>query len=487
MGIQAFCVHGHFYQPPREDPLTGKIPVEPGAAPYQNWNERIHEHCYRPNAELGNFGKISFNIGPTLMEWMASFDPATVRMIVAQDRKNLDAFGVGNAMAQPYNHTILPLASRLDKQTQIRWGITDFQARFGHAPIGMWLPETAVDEETLDVMAQNGIQYTILAPWQAEDPNIDITQPYKVSLPEGRTMTVFFYDQDLSTRVSFDPGSTMNADYFLLNAVLPRFASFNGTGSNQPHLLMVASDGELYGHHQQFRDQFLNRLMTSDMDDRGVRATYPGLWLRDFPAQKMTTIRSYSSWSCHHGVIRWMGPCSCTPQSDWKAPLRLAINELAKRMDEVFLETARQYFVDPWETRDRYIHVLLRQQTAEEIILESATKKIYPDEMRRLELLLRAQYDRQRMYTSCGWFFDDFDRIEPRNNVAYATQAIWNTFLATGIDLTEVAAAWLKPVRSRRSGMKANDVFSQHLQRAQQTTNLELPTPLAILRPESLN
>src|SRR5512140_3638531 len=182
----AFSVHGHFYQPPREDPLSGEIPIEPGAAPYRNWNERINAHCYRPNAELGNFERISFNVGPTLMEWMAKNDPETLSRIVEQERRNLDKFGVGNGMAQAYNHTILPLASPQDKVTQVRWGIADFEYHFGHEPQGMWLPETAADDETLWVLADCGIECTILAPWQAapvEGETLDPTHPYQIQLP----------------------------------------------------------------------------------------------------------------------------------------------------------------------------------------------------------------------------------------------------------------------------------------------------------------
>ncbi len=181
MSIKAFCIHGHFYQPPREDPLTGVIPIELGAAPYANWNERILAECYRPNAELGNFAKISYNVGPTLMTWMAGRDPVTYARIIAQDKENFNRHGVGNAMAQSYNHTILPLANHLDKITQIRWGMADFQFRFGHRPLGMWLPETAIDYETLSILVEEGIEYTLLAPWQAATDHED----FKSSLLGG--------------------------------------------------------------------------------------------------------------------------------------------------------------------------------------------------------------------------------------------------------------------------------------------------------------
>ena len=193
-GVKAFCVHGHFYQPPRKDPITGQIPLEPGAAPFRNWNERIHFQCYQPNAEEGNFERISFNIGPTLAQWMAETHPDNLKQIIEQDQYNYQKYGVGNAMAQSYNHTIMPLALRHDKITQVRWGICDFETRFGHAPSGMWLPETAVDIETLEVLVECGIEFTILAPWQADTDRLDASQPYVVDLINGKKITVFFYN-----------------------------------------------------------------------------------------------------------------------------------------------------------------------------------------------------------------------------------------------------------------------------------------------------
>src|SRR6266511_270860 len=216
MTARSLCIHGHFYQPPREDPLIGAIPHEAGAEPYRNWNERSHAEFYRPNAVRGNFARISFNIGPTLFCWMESYDPATYRLIVEQDGANVRRHGVGSAIAQCYNHTIMPLATRADKETQIAWGIADFTHRFRRRPQGMWLPETAVDAETLAIMADFGIEFTILAPWQAEADALDTTEPYRVNLPGGRSIAAFFYHQGLSGRVCFDSAMTTNADTFAL-------------------------------------------------------------------------------------------------------------------------------------------------------------------------------------------------------------------------------------------------------------------------------
>ncbi len=465
MNNLAFSVHGHFYQPPREDPLTGEIPIEPGAAPYRNWNELINARCYRPNAELGNFERISFNMGPTLLEWMAKHDSETLDRIVDQERRNLEKYGIGNGMAQAYNHTILPLASLEDKFTQVRWGLADFEFRFGHEPQGMWLPETAADDETLWVLAECGVQFTILAPWQANAENLNPSIPYRVPLPGGREITVFFYNQDLSTRVSFDPGATVNADRFVLEGLLPKYRLHKGQGL-EPQLVMIASDGELYGHHQPFRDKFLSYLMDGALKQQPVKSTFPGLWLRDHPAKDTMTIHQKSSWSCHHGVTRWSGSCGCTPNNEWKEPLRDGLKKIAELIDEQYIEVAGRYFNDPWELRHQYIHVIHQTTTLEELVLAQADHPVSRQTLHELRLLLRAQYERQRMFTSCGWFFDDFDRIEPRNNVNYAAQAVLLTEKAMEVDLTADSLKALKNVRSWRTGLCADDVFKKHIARA---------------------
>jgi hypothetical protein len=465
MSNQSFGIHGHFYQPPREDPITGDIPLEPGAAPYRNWNERIHDQCYRPNAELGNFEFISFNIGPTLMHWMREFDPDTVSKIVMQERINLNRYGVGNAIAQSYHHTILPHAFREDKITQVKWGIADFEYHFGHKPLGMWLPETAVDLETLEVLVDCGIEFTILAPWQADVENVDITQPYWVELPEGKRIAVFFYHQGLSTRVSFDPGATTNADHFVWDTLQPEFR-LNGQNREKSHMILIASDGELYGHHQPFREKFLAHLMNGAIKDQPFKATYPGLWLRLNPPKLTIKIRERTSWSCLHGITRWAGSCSCTPNSGWKAPLRQALNEVAKIVDEVYVKTLSPLFPEIWKIRHRYIHVILGELDIKELLSIDSPEKLDPGDERKIQLLLQAQYERQRIFTSCGWYFDDFDRIEPRNNVAYAAQAVWLTYLATGIDLAPKAAEFLHTVKSWRSGLRADAVFMHCIERA---------------------
>jgi alpha-amylase/alpha-mannosidase (GH57 family) len=469
MMTRALCIHGHFYQPPREDPLTGAVPEEIGAAPYRNWNERIHAECYRANAELGNFERISFNVGPTLFDWMARHDPGTSRRIVEQDRANVRQFGVGNAIAQAYNHAIMPLATSADKRTQVAWGIADFIHRFGRKPQGMWLPETAVDIETLTIMAQQGIAFTLLAPWQADAQSLDPTEPYRVDLPGGRSIAVFFYHQALSGRVSFDPALTSNADAFALHDLPWQYHS-EKLQRGEPHLLLVATDGELYGHHQPFRDLFLAHLLKSAGPQSGIAPTFPALWMREHPPRRTVGIRERTSWSCHHGVARWAADCGCTPTgSSWKAELRGALDWLAAAIDQLYIEALRPFGIDPWALRDRYIHVLLGEMKADELIGEAARKRLEREQTRRIHTLLEAQRERQRMFTSCGWFFDDFDRIEPKNNLAYAAQAVCLVRQSAGADLAPAAIERLRGVVSHRSGLRGDHVFAQYMRRAEQS------------------
>ena len=466
MSLRALSIHGHFYQPPREDPISGAIPAEHGAAPYRNWNERIHAECYLPNAQLGNFEKISFNIGPTLFSWMKTFDPPASRLIVAQDMANIHQHGVGNAIAQAYHHTILPLASREDKVTQVEWGIADFEHQFGHKPMGMWLPETAVDMETLNVLAEHGIEFTILAPWQAECDRLDVTEPYRVALSAGKSITVFFYHQGLSTGVSFNPHLTVNADEFVRNMVIPMYLA-EKEQRGEPQLLMIASDGELYGHHQRFRDRFLAHLVNGASSTVGLEKTYPALWLKKYPVQKWVSIREGTSWSCHHGVERWRGECGCTPgDGRWKGYLRQAYNRLAYHLDKVFTDTLVEQKIDPWGLRNSYIHAILGQLTVEELINHSAGHKVDQDSLKRIHLLLEAQRERQRIFTSCGWYFDDFSRIEPRNSVAYAAQAIYLTYRATGVDLGHQCMADLHYVVSHKNGIRGDAILRNFLRKA---------------------
>ncbi len=464
----SYIIHTHFYQPPREDPLTGQIPVERGAFPYLNWNEKIYTECYQPNVDQGNIGKVSFNIGPTLFSWLESQHPETSQKIIEADSLNVQRHRTGNAIAQAYNHTILPLASRRDKVTQVTWGIADFVHRFRRKPQGMWLPETAMDLETLEVLAEHGIEFTILAPWQADDPAVDPSEPYLVRLGGDRSLTVFFYHQELSTRISFDPWTTLNADQFAEFYLLPGFDQ-KKLQNHVPQVLMLASDGELYGHHQPLRNFFLERLVDGAVKSLNMHPTYPGRWLAENPARQSIRLMENTAWSCHHGLGRWLGECDCTPDDGvWKVRLRRAFLQLAGALDGLFLEVTQPYFQDPWSLRDQYIHVILGEISLDEFLFTQSGQRLKSDTSLRVHQMLEAQRERQRMFTSCGWFFDTFDRIEPQNVVAYAAQAVLLARQATGVDLTSSVLEDLNLVVSRDTHRSAGAIFNHHLTRARQ-------------------
>ncbi|MFZ3070341.1 MAG: DUF3536 domain-containing protein [Anaerolineaceae bacterium] len=461
----SLCIHGHFYQPPREDPISDYIPDEIGAQPFKNWNERILAECYAPNAHAGNFKKISFNVGPTLFGWMDQFAPEISHLIIQQERSNYEENGVGNGMAQGYHHVILPLAKDRDKITQVRWGIKDFELHFGHKPEGLWLPETAVDLDTLAVLSDCGIRFTILAPWQVQpEPGQD--GPYLIKLPGDRPpFVVFCYDQELSTRVSFHPSSTNNGDVFLDSILQKR-------PMDSDHLTLIASDGELYGHHQHFRDYFLSYILNGGGEAHGVDWTYPGKWLSTHTPKYFAQLKENTSWSCMHGVSRWKEACGCTPGATWKKPLRLALDQIAEWVDTEYQDVLAPMFDDPWELRHRYIEVMAGHLGLEHLCLELAGDHWKPDQLNRVSQLLEAQYERQRMFTSCGFYHDEFHRIEPQNNIAYAAKAVWLTNRATGLDLSPAFMDMLKEVKSQKTGLRGDTVFSQTLMRAEAETEI---------------
>ena len=303
-------VHAHFYQPSRVDPFTGRVPPDASAAPFHDWNARVTEECYRPNAARGSLARASWDVGPTLTAYLAGAAPDVLAGFADADRRGGGA-GTGAAggpgIAQAFNHSILPLASAQDRRTEILWGLRDFEVRFGRRATALWLPETAVDLATLRVAAECGVGATILAPWQADVPTLDTRRPYRVELGGGRHIVVAFYEGDLSGSVSFEPATTGDADRFARERVAPRLAA--GLPDGRPPMLLIASDGELYGHHQRFRDLFLQRLVAPDpgTPDRGFDVVDLAAAL-DEPAghpHPEIGIRERTSWSCHHGVLRW--------------------------------------------------------------------------------------------------------------------------------------------------------------------------------------
>ncbi len=453
-----FCVHAHFYQPPREDPFIDKIPVEPGAAPYANWNERVLATCYQPNVEERNFSELSFNLGPTLTGWMGEYAPDVLAKIVQEDVLNTTLYGAGNAIAQPYHHTILPLANSEDKRTQVTWGIEAFRHVFSRAPLGMWLPETAVDYETLRILASSHIKFTILAPWQVQV--IEGESPYLVDLGGGKSIVVFAYHGGLSSTVSFDTFATSNADAFAEFYLKPEIDRYN---PNQ--FLLIASDGELYGHHQPYREKFLSRLLDGLSNGIGLRATYPALWMKNHQVKGRASIVENTSWSCYHGVERWRAECDCTPGSSWKAGLREALTLIAARIDEGFVEICSAYGLDPYPVRNDYIKVVLGISSFEEWLVDTSRIDVSTIGQRKLAMLFKAQRLRQQMFSSCGWFFNELTRIEPRNNLAYAAHAVVFMESLTGRDFHSMALPVLRESVSNASGETALDLFMFAYQR----------------------
>lgn len=457
------CIHGHFYQPPREDPFTGRIPHEPGATPYDNFNERAAAQCYVPNVESGNFARISFDVGPTLASWLEHKHPEIYERIVGADRLARRHYGVGNALAHPYFHTILPLATARDKRTQIMWGLSDFATRFGHRAEGMWLAETAVDLETLDMLAEQGVRYTVLAPWQATG-YIDPTEPYMVRLPSGRAIAVFFFNGRLSSAVSFDERATINADTFAREHL---FAALNPDKDSrgQDQLIVVATDGELYGHHKPFRDQFLTHLTRQAAATCGFEVTSLGRYLAAHPPTRTVELSAPSAWSCRHGVNRWSAGCSCTEgETGWKPALRSAFEHLAERLDDIYERLTAETSLNLWGVRDSYIAFRERRTG---VGAQQARRTPEPvrwcdhtvDEKTRQ--LLEAQYYGQGMFTSCGWYFEDLDRIEPRIDIALARKAISLVWQATGIDLQHDFLTDLAAAKSWRSVLTGADLYLQ--------------------------
>jgi alpha-amylase/alpha-mannosidase (GH57 family) len=330
----------------------------------------------------------------------------------------------------------------------------------------MWLPETAVDEETLGILIDSDIKFTILAPWQAKDKSIETSRPYRVNIHNGKSIVVFFYQMDISTRLSFDPGATSNADRFLIEFLLPAYKN-----NSKQELLIAASDGELYGHHQQFRDKFLNRLLDRSGTNAVINNTYPARYLRDHPPRRSCKISSRTSWSCHHGVSRWSEDCGCTPGSTWKAPLRVGLNTIAEELDRVYFDQISSIELDPWLLRDDYIHVILGETPIDKWLAWFTDRKFDSDGIRWITWVMESQVARQKMFTSCGWFFDELNRIEPKNNIGYAAQATVLLEKASKENLSKSMASKLESVQSTRFDINGTDIFMEYYERGRK--NLE--------------
>lgn len=455
-------VHGHFYQPPRENPWTGEIDPQPDAAPFANWNERVHAEAYGPNTavkipapdgeiEVNNFERMSFDVGPTLMAWLESKQPETYRRILEGDRRSIERLGHGNAMAQAFHHTILPLSTVRDIRTQVRWGLTDFRHRFGRHAEGMWLPETAVNDAVLNILIEEGVQFTVLAPHQAwiwredngpwrrntEDP-LDTRLPYRFEHTDGsgRSLSVFFYDGDLAKDIAFENLGSSAERY------VEAFASRQADGG----IVHAATDGETYGHHHKFSDLGLGYALFVEAERRGIRVTNYATELAHATVEREIRLRRNegTSWSCSHGVARWMRDCGCSTygpegyNQEWRSPLRAGLEVIRWAADEAFAALGRSIFVDPWGARDRYAAVVVGAAGLEDF-LESETAGMSDSQaLEKARLLLEMQRSAMQMFTSCGWFFYDLSRIESVQILRYAAKTL-ETLRALGVPLPEDA------------------------------------------------
>ncbi|HEY5928116.1 MAG TPA: DUF3536 domain-containing protein [Kofleriaceae bacterium] len=442
------CIHGHFYQPPRENPWLEAIEPQPSAHPYRDWNERITAECYRPNTAarvvdgqghiiqiVDNYQRMSFNVGPTLMSWLEKCAPDVHTALVDADRASVKRFsGHGSAMAQAFNHMIMPLASARDKATQVKWGIADFKRRFGRAPEGMWLPECAVDTPSLEALAAEGIAFTVLAPHQAKawrppggewrKTGVDPGRAYKYKLPSGKSIDLFFYDGATSQAVAFE---RLLVDGHQIIARMTNRGAIEGGG---PTLCHIATDGETYGHHHRYGDMALAWALSQvEQGWNGTRLTNYGEYRAKVPATWEVQLVENSSWSCAHGVSRWREDCGCNSggkpgwNQKWRKPLRDSLDWLREQAYTTIEQVGGQLFKDPWAARDAYIDVLLDGDEARERFLAAHGKERLTgaDRVRALSLMEMARHA-MLMYTSCGWFFDDLSGIETVQCLQYAAR-----------------------------------------------------------------
>jgi len=420
----ALIIHGHFYQPPRENPWTGEVDPEPGAAPFHDWNERIHAECYAPN--IVNYPLISFNFGPTLLSWLESHHADTYRQILSADRESAAARGGhGNAIAQAYGHAILPLCNERDRLTQVVWGLADFRFRFGREAEALWLPETAANDPVLALLIEQGMRYVILAPNQAKG-TVDSSKPYLFRHPDrsGRSLAVFFYNGPLARAIAFERALASS------RGLVEKFVSVASSGGD---LVNVATDGETYGHHFKFGDLCLTHALTHEAKSAGFWITNYAQYLDHHPPETEIEIDhgldgEGSSWSCVHGVGRWSRDCGCHTGGEegwnqaWRGPLREALNFLRDDAAEKFESVGGELLRDPWAARNDYISVILDpEHTRAEFLSRHARGT--SDESRIWDLL-EMQHSALLMFTSCGWFFSDLVGIETIQVLRYAARVI---------------------------------------------------------------
>ncbi|MCI4625195.1 MAG: DUF3536 domain-containing protein [Candidatus Magnetoovum sp. WYHC-5] len=498
------CIHGHFYQPPRENPWLEEVELQDSAYPYHDWNERITAECYAPHTVsrilgqdgniidmVSNYSKISFNFGPTLLSWFERHSRQTHDKIVEADKLSMQRFsGHGSAIAQVYNHIIMPLASTRDKYTQVKWGIADFQKRFNRAPEGMWLAETAVNLDTLEVLADHNIKFTILAPRQASrvrklpqaytnelnnnneynnewqdvsDGRIDPSTTYLCNLPSGKTITLFFYDGPISQGIAFD-GMLKSGEAFAKRLI----GAFNDE-RQQAQLVHIANDGETYGHHHHKGDMALAYCLYLIEQADDITLTNYGEFLEKHPPVYEVEIFDNSSWSCIHGVGRWMENCGCHTgmhhdwHQHWRAPLRMALDWLRDSMTPFYEAELSNLSIDPWQARDAYIDVILdrSEESINAFFEKYAKRQLNKDEKTRAIKLLELQRNAMLMYTSCAWFFDEISGIETVQVMNYAARVIQYHEELTGFSVEEQFLEKLQTAPSNlfENGAKVYDMF----------------------------
>ena len=465
-------LHGHFYQPPRENPWTQVIPSQESAKPYHDWNDRIMAECYKPNTRsraldeqgrildlLNNFAFLNFNIGPTLMSWMEKYYPDAYQRILEADKKSRERNqGHGNAIAQVYNHVIMPLANRRDQLTQIIWGKREFAYRFKREAEAIWLAETAINQETVQCLIEQGMKYVILSPTQAQrirkigetewkdviSNGIDTTQPYRLFLREeqetpgsqekpaaSKYLDVFFYDGGLSTAISFQ--------HLLRDANTFAHKLYESASkSSAPQALVhVATDGEIYGHHEAYGDMCLSAAFTSRFPALQIEVTNYGRYLELYPPVMEVELKpgengEGTAWSCAHGVGRWYRNCGCSAShhpawnQEWRTPLRKGFDMLRDALAAQFEQIGGELLQDPWEARNDYIECLLdpSEQTFKAFLDHHAQRPLRQEERTAALQLLEAQKYALFSYTSCAWFFDDISGLEPIQNMRYAARAL---------------------------------------------------------------
>lgn len=458
------CIHGHFYQPPRENAWLETVEIQDSAAPFHDWNERINFECYAPNAAarilnesdhiidiVNNYSSISFNFGPTLLSWMEQASPEAYQLILDADKTSQKRFGGhGSALAQVHSHLILPLCNERDKITQTIWGIKDFEYRFGRKPEGIWLAETAANTETLEVLADQGIKFTILAPrqgkafrkigeegWmQLDHAAIDSRRPYLFKLPSGKSIALFFYHGGIAQGVAFE--GLLNNGIHFANKFMDAF-----DGNNTPQLAHIATDGESYGHHHSRGEMALASCLRHIEEHQLATITNYGQYLELFPPEYEVQIHDNSSWSCVHGVERWQSNCGCNAgggpgwNQEWRGPLRNALDWLRDRLIPIYEKEASVFLKDIWETRNDYIEILLDrdQDTIDQFLQKHHTRPLSPGEKTKVLRLLEMQRHAMLMYTSCGWFFDEISGLETNQILQYANRAIHYAWQVAEIDL----------------------------------------------------